>query len=189
MKPVPPPKPVHLKVSRVASAQEAVHYPPQAKPRKLSDVDAHNRIPPPSVPPPVSCVQLMIKINLIGFQSWMSLTCSSSSLLWEEHQLTQQQLPSIMVFCTCSTSFQYVQPRSFCFTLKILLCVIFRTVGVKHKKIHAVPFSFVSENMKKLWPHRPLVGMEKIGTISTRIFKEKLIPVLAIPDCLKMYSY
>ena len=61
MKPVPPPKPVHLKVSRVSSAQEAVQHPPQAKPRKLSDADAHNRIPPPSVPPPVSCVQLMIK--------------------------------------------------------------------------------------------------------------------------------
>ena len=70
----------------------------------------------------------------------MSPTCSSSSLLWVEHKATQQQLPSIMVFCSCFTSFQFIQPRSFCFTLTILLCVIFRTVGVKHKKIHAVLF-------------------------------------------------
>lgn len=63
MKPVPPPKPMHLKVSRVASAQEAGRHSPQGNPRKLSDVDAHNRIPPPSIPPPVTCVQLMIKFN------------------------------------------------------------------------------------------------------------------------------
>ena len=57
MKPVPPPKPVHLKVSRVSSAQEAGQHSPQAKPlRKLSDIDTHSRIPPPSVPPPVTYV-------------------------------------------------------------------------------------------------------------------------------------
>ena len=56
MKPVPPPKPVHLKVSRVSSAQEPGQRLSQVNPRKLSEADAHNRIPPPSVPPPVTCV-------------------------------------------------------------------------------------------------------------------------------------
>jgi len=57
MKPVPPPKPVHLKVSRVSSAQEPGHHSPHANPRKLSEADAHSRIPPPSIPPPVTGVQ------------------------------------------------------------------------------------------------------------------------------------
>jgi len=52
MKPVPPPKPVHLKVSRVCSALEAGQHLPQANPRKFSDADSHSRIPPPSIPPP-----------------------------------------------------------------------------------------------------------------------------------------
>ena len=60
MKPVPPPKPVHLKLSRATSAQDASQLSPQAKPRKLSEVDPHNRVPPPKVPPPVGpvCVQM-----------------------------------------------------------------------------------------------------------------------------------
>lgn len=53
MKPVPPPKPVHLKLSRVASAQEVGQRSPQSKPRKFSEIEVPgNRVPPPSVPPP-----------------------------------------------------------------------------------------------------------------------------------------
>ncbi|KAJ7380395.1 Mitogen-activated protein kinase kinase kinase kinase 1 [Desmophyllum pertusum] len=50
MKPVPPPKPVHLKLSRAASAQETGQHSPQGKPRTFSE--SQNRVPPPSVPPP-----------------------------------------------------------------------------------------------------------------------------------------
>ncbi|KAL9959145.1 hypothetical protein ACROYT_G036235 [Oculina patagonica] len=52
MKPVPPPKPGHLKLSRATSAQDPSQLTPQPKPRKFSEVDPQNRIPPPSIPPP-----------------------------------------------------------------------------------------------------------------------------------------
>ena len=59
MKPVPPPKPVHLKLSRVVSAQEGGQRSSQPKPRKYSDIEVpSSRVPPPSIPPPVSCTRM-----------------------------------------------------------------------------------------------------------------------------------
>ncbi|XP_073229993.1 mitogen-activated protein kinase kinase kinase kinase 5-like isoform X4 [Porites lutea] len=49
-KPVPPPKPGHLKVVRALSNQETKAVPERQ--RKFSDADAINRVPPPNVPPP-----------------------------------------------------------------------------------------------------------------------------------------
>lgn len=53
-KPVPPPKPGHLKVVRALSHQETKAVPERQ--RKFSDADAINRVPPPNVPPPVRII-------------------------------------------------------------------------------------------------------------------------------------
>lgn len=53
IKPVPPPKPGHLKVTRAISNQEMGPQKAQPeRPRKYSEVDPHSRVPPPNVPPP-----------------------------------------------------------------------------------------------------------------------------------------
>ncbi|KAK2554242.1 Mitogen-activated protein kinase kinase kinase kinase 5 [Acropora cervicornis] len=52
-KPLPPPKPGHLKVARAVSNQEArVTKVESERTRKYSEADAHSRVPPPNVPPP-----------------------------------------------------------------------------------------------------------------------------------------
>lgn len=52
-KPLPPPKPGHLKVARAVSNQEArVTKVGSERTRKYSEADAHSRVPPPNVPPP-----------------------------------------------------------------------------------------------------------------------------------------
>lgn len=54
-KPVPPPKPGHLKVTRaISNVEMGPAKPPPEKPRKYSDAGFHGRVPPPSVPPPVN---------------------------------------------------------------------------------------------------------------------------------------
>jgi len=55
-KPIPPPKPGHLKVTRAVSNQEmGPSKPLPEKPRKYSEAgDPANRVAPPNVPPPVN---------------------------------------------------------------------------------------------------------------------------------------
>ena len=62
-KPVPPPKPGHLKVARASSNQEiGVARIQSEKTRNYSDADAQGRAPPPNVPPPVYHYLIHIKV-------------------------------------------------------------------------------------------------------------------------------